>query len=490
MAVVLSRDHGCHPKCSVAPATDIGHPDAIVRQGYALGAGMPPHRRGSRMFTSLMTSRRFAPLFWCQLCSALNDNFLKNALAMLILFGLGGAGGAAGGHAGVLITASGVVFIAPFFVFSALGGELADRYDKADVARWIRLGEIPVAALAAAGFFLHSVPILFVALGLFGIIAALFGPLKYGLLPEKLETAELPAGNALVEGATFLAILLGTIGGGIAVAEARGAEVVVAVILALALASWTFARAIPTSAPAAPGLAITRNPWTSTMALLREIKADRRLWSGAHIVSWFWLVGFVALALLPPLVKTLLGGTEGVVTLCLAVFTVGIAIGSGLAAAASRGGPNLSLVPIGALLMGLCALVIAGMGFMASPPGPLGIGPREFAASGFGLTTLAGLCGLAIAGGLYVVPAFAAIQAWASVDRRARVIAAVNVLNAAYMVAAGAVVAVLQAAGTGAPALFALLGVLSLAAAAAARTWSGNSSFASAATLSAAGKRS
>src|SRR5437763_3070336 len=205
------------------------------------------------MFKSLMTSRKFAPLFWCQLCSALNDNFLKNALAMLILFGLGGAGGAAGEHGGMLITVSGVVFIAPFFILSALGGELADRYDKAFVAQRIRLCEIPVAALAAPGFFLHSVPVLFVALGLCGVVAALFGPVKYGILPEKLETAELPAGNALVEGATFLAILIGTIAGGIAVAEAKSAEVVVGVIMALAVASWAFAHLIPVAGPAAPG---------------------------------------------------------------------------------------------------------------------------------------------------------------------------------------------------------------------------------------------
>src|SRR5712675_2396329 len=204
------------------------------------------------MFKSLMTSRKFAPLFWCQLCSALNDNFLKNALAMLILFGLGGAGGTAAEHGGVLITVSGIVFIAPFFILSALGGELADRYDKAFVAQRIRLCEIPVAALAATGFFLHSVPILFVALGLFGVVAALFGPVKYGILPEKLETAELPAGNALVEGATFLAILIGTITGGIAVAEVKDSGLVVGVILALAVMSWTFARVIPTAGPAAP----------------------------------------------------------------------------------------------------------------------------------------------------------------------------------------------------------------------------------------------
>ncbi len=414
------------------------------------------------MFKSLMTSRRFAPLFWCQLCSALNDNFLKNALGMLILFGLGGAGAAGGEHAGTLITLSGIVFIAPFFILSALGGELADRLDKAYVAQRIRLTEIPIAALAALGFFLHSVAILFVALGLFGIVAALFGPVKYGILPEKLETAELPAGNALVEGATFLAILVGTIAGGIAVAEAKSAEVVVGVILALAVSSWLFARAIPSAGAAAPELAITRNPWTSTIALLRELRADKKLWGGGHIVSWFWLVGFVALSLLPTLVKTILGGTEGVVTTCLAVFTVGIAVGSMLAARASHGQPNLGLVPLGAVLMGAFSLAIAAIASMltaATQP----IGPAALIASGTGLALLASLCGLAIAGGLFIVPSFAAVQAWAPVDRRARVIAAVNVLNAAYMVGAGGVVAVLQVAGVGVPLLFAVLGIMSIA---------------------------
>jgi acyl-[acyl-carrier-protein]-phospholipid O-acyltransferase / long-chain-fatty-acid--[acyl-carrier-protein] ligase len=423
------------------------------------------------MFTRLMTSRRFAPLFWCQLCSALNDNFLKNALAMLILFGLGGSGAAGGESAALLITLSGIVFIAPFFIFSALGGELADRYDKAIVARCIRLAEMPVAGLAAIGFFWQSVPILFVTLGLFGIISALFGPLKYGLLPEKLETAELSAGNALVEGATFLAILIGTIAGGVAVAEAKGAEFVVAVIGLLALASWLLAHAIPVSGPAAPDLAITANPWTSTLALLREARTDKRLWSGAHIVSWFWLVGFVALSLLPPLVKGIFGGSEGVVTTCLAVFTVGIAIGSVVAAQASHGRPNLSLVPLGAIGMGVFSLAVAWVAWIAVP-GPTPLSPGALIGSGQGAALLVSLCGLAISGGLFVVPSFAAVQAWAPVDRRARVIAAVNVLNAAYMVGAGGVVAVLQAAGVGVPALFAALGLLNLVAAGAvARAW-------------------
>jgi acyl-[acyl-carrier-protein]-phospholipid O-acyltransferase/long-chain-fatty-acid--[acyl-carrier-protein] ligase len=423
------------------------------------------------MFKALMTSRRFAPLFWCQLCSALNDNFLKNALGMLILFGLAGYGAAGGESAGLLITLSGIVFIGPFFILSALGGELADRYDKARVARAIRLAEIPVAGLSAAGFFLHSVPILFVTLGLFGVIAAMFGPLKYGMLPEKLQTSELSAGNALVEGATFLAILIGTIAGGVAVAEAGRADVVVGIIVGLAIASWLFARAIPEAGAAAPGLAITPNPWTSTMRLLRDLQPNRRLWGGAHIVSWFWLVGFVALSLLPALIKGAIGGSEGVVTTCLAVFTVGIAIGSLVAARASHGQPNLALVPVGALLMGLFALAVGLIAWMSAPAAQP-IGARAFVASGGGLALLTALCGLAVAGGLFVVPAFAAVQAWAPVDHRARVIAAVNVLNAAYMVGAGGVVAVLQAAGVGVAELFSALGLLSIAAAAAVlRAW-------------------
>ena len=177
------------------------------------------------------------------------------------------------------------------------------------------------------------------------------------MLPEKLETAELPAGNALVEGATFLAILIGTIAGGIAVAEAKSAELVVAVILALAVASWAFARLIPAAGPAAPGLAITANPWTSTVALLRELQSATGACGAARTSSpgsgWSdsWRCRCCR-----RWSRTIIGGSEGVVTTCLAVFTVGIAIGSALAAGASHGRPNLSLVPLGALLMGVSAL--------------------------------------------------------------------------------------------------------------------------------------
>src|SRR5262249_44221194 len=172
------------------------------------------------MSSSLLLTRRFAPLFWCQFFSAFSDNFLKNALVFLLLYRIGGP------QANALITFAAAVFISPFFFLSGLGGEMADRYDKAFVAQRLKLVEVGISLLAVFGFFMHtvgfdslSVTTLFVALFLFGVIAALFGPIKYGILPDHLSRAELPAGNALVEGATFIAILLGTIVGGIA---ARG----------------------------------------------------------------------------------------------------------------------------------------------------------------------------------------------------------------------------------------------------------------------------
>src|ERR1700749_960077 len=203
------------------------------------------------MIKQLMSSRRFAPLFWAQFCSALNDNVLKNALVIMILYGVGS------GEGGSLVTVAGAVFIFPFFVLSALGGELADKYVKSIVARRLKFAEIFAACFAAAGFFLHSVPLLFVALGLFGIVAALFGPVKYAMLPDQLSVSELATGNALVEGATFMAILIGTIAGGLFVSGTTHMGWGSLAVVALSLMSWAFAARIPMTAPSAPDPLVT-----------------------------------------------------------------------------------------------------------------------------------------------------------------------------------------------------------------------------------------
>src|SRR5215208_5362185 len=378
------------------------------------------------MSTSLMTTRRFAPLFWCQFFSAFNDNFLKNALVFLILFKIGGE------NAEALITLAAAVFIAPFFFLSGLGGQLADRFDKSIVAQRLKLTEIGVAGLAVIGFALHSVPVLFAALFLFGVIAALFGPIKYGILPDPLAREELPAGNALVEGATFLAILLGTIVGGLAAKDGGHVLGFGAMIMAFAALCWSAALMIPRTGEGAPELHVDSNIARSTGSLLRDLWIDKRLWWGSLVTSWFWLVGAVALSLMPPLVKSVLGASEEVVTVYLAIFSIAIAVGSLLAARLSHGRIALFPTLVGAFLLAAFAL---DLGFTTyGAPLVLGkFGIAEVFSSGKGIHIGIDLAGLAIAGGLFIVPAFSAVQSWAGADKRARVIAAVNVLNALFI---------------------------------------------------------
>ena len=404
----------------------------------------------------LLLSRRFAPLFWCQFFAAFNDNFLKTALVFVILFQSGARDPEA------LITFASAVFIAPYFFLSGLGGELADRYDKAWMAQRIKFAEIFVAALAAWGYVQTSLPLLFIALAGFGILGALFGPIKYGILPDHLHRTELPAGNALVEGATFVAILLGTLAGGLAARNGSEAGLFAALVISFAIACWIAALLIPATGEGAPGLKVATNVVTSTAAMIRHLRADPRLWWGAMVTSWFWLVGIVVLSLLPPLIKTIVGGNEETVTAYLAVFSIAVGVGSGLAAAIARGRIVLRTTLVGAILLGVFALDLGLATFGAGPALSLQ-GPAFVFASLLGLRVAIDLCGLAIAGGLFIVPAFAAVQVWSGADHRARTIAAVNVLNAAFMTGATIIVAVMQKYGATVPALFMLIGIATLA---------------------------
>jgi acyl-[acyl-carrier-protein]-phospholipid O-acyltransferase / long-chain-fatty-acid--[acyl-carrier-protein] ligase len=407
------------------------------------------------MAQPLIVSRHFAPLFWCQFLSAFNDNFLKNALVFLILFGVPGARGEA------LITTAGGVFILPFFVLSGLGGQLADRFDKARVTRHLKFAEIAAAGLAAAGFVGQSLPILFAALLLFGIVAALFGPIKYGILPDYLPTAALPAGNALIEGGTFLAILLAMLAAALATGHGVDAWWFAVLVIIIAVACWVASLFMVPTGNADPSLKVEGNLARSTLALLRDLRADRRLIWGALVLSWFWVVGATVLALLGPIVKNVIGGNQDVVLVFLAVFSVGIAVGSALASWLASGRIILLPTVIGAVLLGLCSLDFAAVSALAPPLSTL-VGPRAVFASARGWHMTIDLLGLAIAGGLFVVPAFAAVQAWAGAERRARVVAAVNVLNAAFIVAGAAIVAVAQAAGVSVAAVFLAMGVACL----------------------------
>ena len=412
------------------------------------------------MFTSLMTTRRFAPLFFCQFFAAFGDNFLKTALVFVILFQVSGSNSAA------LITLAGATLIAPFFFLSGLGGELADRYDKAFVAQRIKFVEIGAAIIAVAGFAFHSLIILFIAVLLFGTLASLFGPIKYGILPDHLSRAELTAGNALIEGGTFLAILLGTITAGLAARGDSNPIHFAWMMIVTAMLSWGSSLLIPKTGEGAPELAINRNIFVSTGALIKQVRADPRLWWGALVVSWFWLVGALVLSLLPPLVTATIGGTEGVITVFLTIFSVAVALGSALAAWLAHGRIVLLPTLIAAVLLGLFCLDLAWTA-SAVVPAAHALGVADYFASRYSLHTAIDLAGLAISGGLFVVPSFAAVQAWAGADRRARVVAAVNVLNAAFMVVGAILLAVLQKLGLTVTWCFALLGLANLVIAAA-----------------------
>jgi acyl-[acyl-carrier-protein]-phospholipid O-acyltransferase/long-chain-fatty-acid--[acyl-carrier-protein] ligase len=411
------------------------------------------------MAQSLLTTRRFAPLFWCQFFSAFNDNFLKNALVFLILF----RAGFDESTSGALVTLTAAIFIGPFFFLSGLGGQMADRFDKAIVARYVKLVEIGVSALGVAGFWLHSVPIMFVTLFMFGIIATLFGPIKYGILPDHLRREELPAGNALVEGATFMAILLGTVVGGLAAKEGVHPGYFATLIVVFSFACWGSSLLIPRTGQGAPNLHVDPNIARSTGALIKDLWIDGRLWWGSLTTSWFWLVGAVALSLMPPLVKSVLGASEEVVTAYLAVFSIAIAIGSGLAAWIAHGRIVLFPTLLGAALLALFALDL-GLSTYGAPLLLAKTGVGEVFSSWKGIHIAIDLAGLAIAAGLYIVPAFAAVQSWAGADKRARVVAACNVLNAAFIVAGTIVVAILQKFGATLPQLFVLLGIANIVA--------------------------
>jgi acyl-[acyl-carrier-protein]-phospholipid O-acyltransferase/long-chain-fatty-acid--[acyl-carrier-protein] ligase len=406
------------------------------------------------MSQPLLLSRRFAPLFWCQFFAAFNDNFLKNALALFILFKIGGDRGAS------LVTLATVTLMAPFFVLSALGGQLADKFDKAVVARRLKLVEIAAAGVAAAGFYMNSVELLFAALFLFGVLGALFGPVKYGILPDQLRNEELPAGNALVEAATFVAILLGTIAGGLASAESGGVHYLAFGMIGFAAAAYAAAWFIPGTPRAAPDLKIGVNIFGSTFSLLRELWRETKLWRLGVVTSIFWLIGAVVMSLLPTLVAQTMHGSQEVATIHLAVFAIAIGVGSGLAAYLLHGKIVLLPAVVGALIAAFAALELGvSLALRGASEQVAALAPAAYFAQTGAWRTLVDLALMSIAGGLIVVPAFAALQSYAAPERRARMVAAVNVLNAAAMVGGGLVVAGLQDVGAPIWTLFVGVGV-------------------------------
>lgn len=407
----------------------------------------------------LLKQKRFAPFFATQFLGAFNDNLFKNALVVLLTFQ---AARWTTLRPELLANLAAGIFILPFFLFSATAGQLADKYDKAMLARLVKLLEMAIMGVAAAGFFLTSLPVLMGALFLLGCHSTLFGPVKYAILPQHLREEELVGGNALIEAGTFVAILIGTLAGGLLAGSVAHPAWIAVGGFVVALAGYLTSRGIPTAPAPAPELKVNLNPLSETWRNIAFARENRTVFLSILGISWFWLYGALFLAQFPAYGKFVLGGGESSVTLLLATFTVGIGVGSMLCERMSGKHVEIGLVPFGSIGLTLFGLDL----YFASPTGLAGAAPHELLAllaMPAVWRVLFDLLMLGMFGGFFIVPMYALVQLRSSPEHRARIIAANNILNALFMVVGALGAAALLGEGLSIPALFGLGALLNAA---------------------------
>jgi 1-acyl-sn-glycerol-3-phosphate acyltransferase len=378
---------------------------------------------------SLFRERRFAPFFMVQALGALNDNIFKNALAAMLVFKGSQLGGL---NTDQLVNFSAMVFILPFFLFSALFGQFADKFEKSGQIRRIKLFELVIMALATAGFWLDSLPLLFTVLFLLGLQSTIFGPIKYGILPQVLERRELVGGNALVEMGTFVAILGGTIAGPLlAGIDAPWPVWVSTAALAVAVLGWLYSLRVPAAPAVDPELKINWNVFTETVRNLRFIKRDRTVLHSVLGISWFWFFGATILVQVPSYTQNVVGGDAALMSALLGLFIIGISSGSLLCEKLSNGDVEIGLVPFGSIGLTVFAIDL----YFASPASPTpGLTVGAFFSAAENWRIVLDLTLIGVFGGFYIVPLYALVQQRSDAAHRSRVIAGNNILNAMFMV--------------------------------------------------------
>ncbi|MGI9331856.1 MAG: MFS transporter [Gammaproteobacteria bacterium] len=382
--------------------------------------------------STLLLERRFGPLFATQFLGAFNDNLYKTALVVLVAFG---AVEVSLSH-DLIINLGAMLFIAPFFVFSAAAGQLADAMERSLLIRRLKLAEVGVALVAAIGVLTSSVTLMLLALVLYGTQSTFFGPVKYAILPQHLKMEELSAGNGYIEMGTFIAILTGTLLGSLAASESGTASVALcAGIIAVAgLGVWT-SRYVPHAPAPAPSLKIDWNVPRATLDIVRDAREVHSVLLSILGISWFWFFGALYITQVPNYAGSVLQAHPSVSTILLATFSIGIGVGSMLCSWASGRRIELGLVPLGALGMTVFGLRLA----MAPLPVAVGeeLGYAQFLTDSAGLRIIFDLIMISVSGGFFIVPLYAFIQYRTASHRCARVIAANNILNALFIFAAG-----------------------------------------------------
>ncbi len=381
---------------------------------------------------ALLKQRRFAPFFWTQFLGAFNDNVYKNALVILLAYQ---AANLTSIKSDTLVNLAAGFFILPFFLFSASSGQLADKFEKSRLIRYIKIFEVGIMLLAAYGLQQKSVAILLGCLFLMGLHSTLFGPVKYAILPQQLHETELVGGNGLVEMGTFIAILLGTILGGVLIGIPNdGWKWVSLTVIAVALAGVAVSWLIPPAPAPSPQLKFNWNPFTETWRSFGFIRQNRTVFLSILGISWFWFVGSIFVSQFPNFAKNELGGSEHVVTVLLATFSIGVGIGSLLCERLSGHKVEIGLVPFGSI-----GLTLFGIDLYFATPAvkpAVALGALEFLRQPGNWRVLFDLAMIGMFGGFFIVPLFALIQTRSDPHYRSRIIAGNNILNALFMVLA------------------------------------------------------
>ena len=407
--------------------------------------------------SGLLRSRRFLPFFVTQFLGAFNDNIFKNALIILITFGVANSD-----TTNTLVNVAAALFILPFLVFSALAGQLADQWDKALYIRRVKQGEILIMLLGAVGFLLNSIPTLLGVLFLMGAQSAFFGPAKYALLPQHLKTSELTTGNALVESGTFLAILLGTLGGGLLISmESRGHLVTALCVVCLAIIGYLSSRSIPSAPPVKLGLKLNLNLFSESIQVVKYLKSEHSVFLCVLGISWFWFLGTIYLTQFPNYTKTILNGDATVATLLLALFSVGIGAGSFICERLSRGRIEAGLVPIGIIGMTIFGLHLGA--YTPINPSSVPMDAAAFLQSQGSIRVLLDLSLISMFGGIYIVPLYTLVQHLSAPEHRARIIAANNIINTLFMISAAIMAIVVLGNGSTISDLFIYISIINIA---------------------------
>ncbi|MGH8189937.1 MAG: MFS transporter [Rhodanobacteraceae bacterium] len=406
----------------------------------------------------LLAKRRFAPFFAVQALAAFNDNAFRQATIVLVGFQMGLSTATIGLYSNL----APALFILPFFLFSASAGQLAEKYEKQRLIRYVKLFEIVAMCVAAWGFHVRSPLLLFVVLFLMGVHSTVFGPIKYAILPQVLRREELVGGNGLVEAGTDLAILIGMIAGGAAmVMHGQGALFSSALVIGVALLGFAASLAIPRVPAVAPALKFNWNLFTESARVLKITARDRMVFNAVLGISWFWFFGGVVIAQLPNYTRLYLGGGATVEILVLTLFSVGVGVGSLLCEKLSRHAVEVGLVPLGAAGMTVFGVLLyfaqhaqvstRGMNWLAFLHAP-----------GHGWLAL-DLTLIGVSTGLFIVPLFALVQSRSAPNELSRVIAGNNIWNAIFLVAAAVFGLGLLKVGLTIPQLFLLTALLNAA---------------------------